>query len=145
MSERPPRLGDVIDDYCPRCRLLLNHDVVSLYGGQVAKVACRTCHNGHDYRQAQVPPKRKRGGPTEKQKLMDEVLAGMGVPASSSSATPSSPAAVADTAPVRPNPSPEPAPVAPPTAAANELATEVPLPRKRGNLWAELERIRQKK
>ena len=45
-----------IDDYCPRCRLLLNHDVASLVGGAVAKVTCRTCYNTHDYRHAQVPP-----------------------------------------------------------------------------------------
>ncbi len=140
MSERPPRLGDVIDDYCPRCRLLLNHDVVSLYGGQVAKVACRTCHNGHDYRQAQVPPKRKRGGPTEKQKLMDEVLAGMGVPGGLTSPPTTPEVAV----PVLPNP-PEPSPPAQPDTASTASATDVPLPRKRGNLWAELERIRQKK
>lgn len=140
MSERPPRLGDVIDDYCPRCRLLLNHDVVSLYGGQVAKVACRTCHNGHDYRQGQVPPKRKRGGPTEKQKLMDEVLAGMGV--SAGATAPVAPSA--SITPIIPDP-PEPAPATPLEAAASEAPTEVPLPRKRGNLWAELERIRQKK
>ena len=50
MSDRAPRLGDVIDDYCPRCRLLLNHDVTSLVGTEVAKVTCRTCHNTHDYR-----------------------------------------------------------------------------------------------
>ena len=56
MSDRLPRLGDVIDDYCPRCRLLLNHDVTSLFGGEVAKVTCRTCHNTHDYRNAEVPP-----------------------------------------------------------------------------------------
>jgi hypothetical protein len=31
----------VIDDYCPRCRLLLNHDVTSLFGDAVAKVTCR--------------------------------------------------------------------------------------------------------
>jgi hypothetical protein len=63
MSDRAPRLGDVIDDYCPRCRLLLNHDVTSLFEGAVAKVTCRTCHNAHDYRHAQVPPKRKPPAP----------------------------------------------------------------------------------
>ena len=30
MPDRPLRLGDVVDDYCPRCRLLLNHDIASL-------------------------------------------------------------------------------------------------------------------
>src|SRR5574340_111284 len=59
MPDRAPRLGDVIDDYCPRCRLLLNHDVTSLFEQTVAKVTCRTCHNAHDYRNAQVPTKRR--------------------------------------------------------------------------------------
>jgi len=79
MSDRPPRLGDVIDDYCPRCRLLLNHDVASLYGATVAKVTCRTCFNTHDFRNAQVPAKRK-GKKDEKKSLIDQVLAGMPAP-----------------------------------------------------------------
>jgi hypothetical protein len=78
-EDRPPRLGDVIDDYCPRCRLLLNHDVASIYQGAVAKVTCRTCFNTHDYRNAQVPTKRKTKKDDAKT-LMDQVLAGMPVP-----------------------------------------------------------------
>jgi hypothetical protein len=80
MSDRPPRLGDVIDDYCPRCRLLLNHDVASLTGYVVAKVTCRTCHNTHDYRQAQVPAKRKTKKDVDNKSLMDQVLATMPPP-----------------------------------------------------------------
>jgi hypothetical protein len=79
MPDRPVRLGDVIDDYCPRCRLLLNHDVASLFEAAVAKVTCRTCFNTHDYRHAQVPPKRKTKK-DEKKSLMDQVLAGMPSP-----------------------------------------------------------------
>jgi hypothetical protein len=79
MSDRPLRLGDVIDDYCPRCRLLLNHDIASLSDGKVAKVTCRTCFNTHDYRNAQVPPKRKSKKDDTKS-LMDQVLAGMPAP-----------------------------------------------------------------
>ena len=79
MSDRPVRLGDVIDDYCPRCRLLLNHDVASLFDGAVAKATCRTCFNTHDYRHAQVPPRRKTKK-DEKQSLIDQVLAGMPTP-----------------------------------------------------------------
>ena len=79
MSDRPVRLGDVIDDYCPRCRLLLNHDVASLFEGAVAKATCRTCFNTHDYRHAQVPAKRKTKK-DEKQSLIDQVLAGMPAP-----------------------------------------------------------------
>jgi hypothetical protein len=79
VSDRPLRLGDVIDDYCPRCRLLLNHDVASLVSGAVSKVTCRTCFNTHDYRNAQVPAKR-RSKKDDKKSLMDQVLAGMQPP-----------------------------------------------------------------
>ncbi len=80
MPDRAPRLGDVIDDYCPRCRLLLNHDVTSLFGSEVAKVTCRTCHNTHDYRHAQVPAKRSRSKKDDKKSLMEQVLASMPMP-----------------------------------------------------------------
>jgi DNA-directed RNA polymerase subunit M/transcription elongation factor TFIIS len=79
MSDRAPRLGDVIDDYCPRCRLLLNHDVTSLYEDEVAKVTCRTCHNAHDYRHAQLPARRK-SKQSEKKTLLEQVLASMPKP-----------------------------------------------------------------
>lgn len=78
MSDRPLRLGDVLDDYCPRCRLLLNHDVASLANGQVAKVTCRTCLNTHDYRNAQVPLKRRKK--EDAKTLMEQVLANMPAP-----------------------------------------------------------------
>ena len=85
MPERPQRLGDVIDDYCPRCRLLLNHDVASLFADAVAKVTCRTCYNTHDYKQGQVPPKRT-GKKDDKKSLMAEVLLGMAPPPSAAPA-----------------------------------------------------------
>jgi hypothetical protein len=66
------RLGDVIDDYCPRCKLLLNHAVASMVEGNVVKVVCQTCHSEHPYKNATVPPK-KRAGP--KAVLLDQVLA----------------------------------------------------------------------
>jgi hypothetical protein len=79
MSDRPLRLGDVLDDYCPRCRLLLNHDIASMAGPEVAKVTCRTCYNTHDYRHAQVPTRRKSKKDDAKS-LMDQVLASMPLP-----------------------------------------------------------------
>ena len=57
------RLGDEIDDYCPRCKLLLNHAVASMVGSTVVKVVCQTCHSEHPYKNAEVPPK-KKSGPT---------------------------------------------------------------------------------
>ena len=72
MTELSIRLGDVTDDYCPRCKLLLNHAVASLVDGKVVKVVCQTCHSEHPYRHASVPPK-KRPGP--RAVLFDKVLA----------------------------------------------------------------------
>jgi hypothetical protein len=66
------RLGDVIDDYCPRCKLLLNHAVASLVDGKVVKVVCQTCHSEHPYKNAEIPPKKR---PTPKAALLNEVLA----------------------------------------------------------------------
>ena len=88
MADRTPRLGDVIDDYCPRCRLLLNHDVTSLYDDKAAKVTCRTCHNTHDYRHAQVPPRRKSAKKEDKQSLLQQVLASMPKPPEAPQAPP---------------------------------------------------------
>jgi len=57
MSEQ--RLGDVIDDFCVKCRRLTNHSIVSLVNGSAAKVRCRTCYHDHDYRHEQAPPSKK--------------------------------------------------------------------------------------
>jgi len=53
------RLGDVIDDFCIKCRRLTNHSIVSLVGTEAAKVRCRTCYHDHDYRHEQAPPSKK--------------------------------------------------------------------------------------
>ena len=69
------RLGDVIDDYCVKCRRLTNHSIVSLLSGAAAKVRCRTCYSDHDYRNEQIPPTKKE---LAKQKeLFNAVLAGV--------------------------------------------------------------------
>ena len=53
------RLGDVIDDYCIKCRRLTNHAIVSLMDGQVAKVRCRSCYHDHNYLHEIAPPSKK--------------------------------------------------------------------------------------
>jgi hypothetical protein len=82
MPVRALRLGDVLDDYCPRCRLLLNHDVVTMTDGKVDKTTCRTCYNTHDYRNAQVPVRRKTKKDDAKT-LMSQVLESMPMPQAS--------------------------------------------------------------
>jgi hypothetical protein len=56
MLTRAARLGDDIDDFCVKCKRVMNHAVVSLLNDQPAKVRCRTCHSDHDYRHEQAPP-----------------------------------------------------------------------------------------
>jgi hypothetical protein len=51
-----------------------------LFDDQAAKVTCRTCHNTHDYRRAQVPPKRKSAKKEDKKSLIEQVLASMPKP-----------------------------------------------------------------
>jgi hypothetical protein len=68
------RLGDVIDDFCVKCRRLTNHSVVSLLNGSAAKVRCRTCYSDHDYRNEQAPPSKKD---LKKAALFNEVLSGV--------------------------------------------------------------------
>jgi len=65
------RLGDDIDDFCVRCKRLMNHLVVSVMNGGPAKVRCRTCHSDHDYRHEQAPPPKVD---LRKQALFNEVL-----------------------------------------------------------------------
>ena len=66
------RLGDVIDDWCVKCRRITNHSIVSLLNSAPAKVRCRTCYSDHDYRNEQAPPSKKD---LKKQELFKEVLA----------------------------------------------------------------------
>lgn len=80
------RLGDVIDDYCVKCKRIMNHSVVSMLNQEPAKVRCRTCHSDHDYRHEQAPPPK---ADLRKAALFNEVLSKMGT-------TPAEVAAVAD-------------------------------------------------
>ena len=71
------RLGDVIDDYCIKCRRLTNHAVVSILDGAAAKVRCRSCYSDHDYRNEQVPPSKRD---LKKAALFNAVLQGVAPP-----------------------------------------------------------------
>src|SRR3990172_1777078 len=60
MQQRQPRLGDILDDYCPRERRLTNHAVVAMIGDEVKQTRCTTCDADHAYKHARVPrPRRK--------------------------------------------------------------------------------------
>ena len=60
MQQRQPRLGDILDDYCPRERRLTNHAVVAMIGGDVKQTRCTTCDTEHEYKHAKVPRQRRK-------------------------------------------------------------------------------------
>src|SRR4249920_2110128 len=63
MQQRRLRLGDILDDYCPRERRITNHAVVAMIDDQVKQTRCTTCDADHEYKQARIPaPRRKKDG-----------------------------------------------------------------------------------
>ena len=90
------RLGDVIDDYCVKCRRLTNHSIVSIVDGAASKVRCRTCYHDHDYRHEQPPPSKKD---LKKAELFNQVLAGSGAPANDGTPAAAAAAEPAEAAP----------------------------------------------
>lgn len=70
MSDRPLRLGQAIEDYCPRCKLLLDHAIQALAGDTIQTVVCKTCMHNHPYRHGRVAKKR-----SSKASLFEQILA----------------------------------------------------------------------
>jgi len=60
MQQRQLRLGDTLDDYCPRERRVTNHVVVAMVGHDVKQTRCTTCDADHEYKHAKVPRQRKK-------------------------------------------------------------------------------------
>jgi len=74
MEQRRLRLGDILDDYCPRERRVTNHAVVAMIEEDVKQTRCTTCDAEHPYKGGKAPRKRKKDAPGA---LYKEVLAGM--------------------------------------------------------------------
>jgi hypothetical protein len=72
MEQRPLRLGDLVDDYCPRERRLTNHAIVAIVGDEIRQTRCNTCEAEHVYKGGKVPVRKKKD--TTKA-LYDQVLA----------------------------------------------------------------------
>ena len=60
MQQRQLRLGDILDDYCPRERRVTNHAVVAMVGEDVKQTRCTTCDSEHEYKHAKVPRQRRK-------------------------------------------------------------------------------------
>ena len=60
MQQRRLRLGDILDDYCPRERRITNHVVVAMIEDEVKQTRCSTCDADHEYKQGKAPAARRR-------------------------------------------------------------------------------------
>jgi hypothetical protein len=74
MEKRQLRLGDILDDYCPRERRVTNHAVVAMIGPDVKQTRCSTCDTEHEYKHARVPRQRRKSETPAA--LYSQVLAG---------------------------------------------------------------------
>jgi hypothetical protein len=74
MEQRPLRLGDILDDYCPRERRVTNHAIVAIVDEDVKQTRCTTCDAEHTYKGGKAP-RRRKGDSTSR--LYKEVLAGI--------------------------------------------------------------------
>ncbi len=107
---RTVRLGDDIDDFCVKCKRVMNHSVVSILNSEPAKVRCRTCHSDHDFRNEQPPPPKVDA---RKAALFNQVLGNVtGLPAEAKAAAAGAPDgegenATANTTAVEEAPSPK--------------------------------------
>jgi len=60
MQQRQLRLGDILDDYCPRERRLTNHAIVAMVGDEVKQTRCTTCDAEHAFKHGKVPRQRRK-------------------------------------------------------------------------------------
>ena len=139
MQERRLRLGDVLDDYCPREKRLTNHVIVALVGDEVRTTRCSTCDFEHVYKAGKVPVRRKKASPeaalyktvleniTGRDAETGEPVAPVSAPVDTAVAAPPVVPRVAPAA-VVPKVEPEPAPV--PVAAAADAEPSADAPRR---------------
>ena len=121
MQPRRLRLGDVVDDYCSRCRLLSNHAIAAIVDDVIKQTRCSTCDFEHPYKDGKLPTRRakKDGTSALYQQVLDNVT-DTGVPddASAARATAPRPALARTDAPRPTLVTPESESPAPPTPAA---------------------------
>jgi hypothetical protein len=60
MEQRRLRLGDTLDDYCPRERRVTNHAIVAMIEDDIKQTRCTTCDAEHAYKGGKPPRRRKK-------------------------------------------------------------------------------------
>ena len=77
MQDRRYRPGDALDDYCPRERRITDHAIVAMIEDEIRRTRCASCDAEHEYKEAKVPPPRRKTPPPA---LFNQVLEGMNGP-----------------------------------------------------------------
>ncbi len=72
MDQRRLKVGDIVDDYCPRERRVTDHAIVAMIDDTIRQTRCAACDNEHPYKEARVPRPRRKNTPAA---LYAEVLA----------------------------------------------------------------------
>jgi hypothetical protein len=91
MQDRRLRLGDVVDDYCPRERRLSNHVIVAIVDDTIKQTRCGTCDFEHPYKDGKLPARRAKKDATSAlfKQVLDNVTEG--VPLADAEASPPPP------------------------------------------------------
>ena len=111
MPQRRLRLGDILDDYCPRERRVTNHAVVAKIDDDVKLTRCLTCDTDHDDKQGTAPTLRtkKDNVAAAYQEVLAGVVKGAGAPAAPAQDAPArGPEAETPPLPLAAGPEPEP-------------------------------------
>jgi hypothetical protein len=87
VEQRRLRVGDIVDDYCPRERRVTDHAVVAMVADAIQQTRCTACDAEHAYKGGSAPKRRRKESPDA---LYNEVLSGM------SDQTDAAPSKVAD-------------------------------------------------
>ena len=79
MEQRPLRLGDIVDDYCPRERRITNHVIAVMNGADIHSTRCSVCESEHPYKKAKAPLRRSAPQDTQGGHLVKSVHEGPSV------------------------------------------------------------------
>jgi len=63
MKNRILSSGDTVEARCTRCKTVLNHTIVAMVDGRIARVVCNTCRGEHNYHPPAAARKSAKGEP----------------------------------------------------------------------------------
>jgi len=65
MEQRTLRLGDLVDDYCPRERRVTNHAIVAIVNEAIRQTRCTACDTEHVFKGGKAPRRRTKAADQE--------------------------------------------------------------------------------